>query len=203
MQENYTQKIYTNVGLVKENIFEGKKVLHLGCGHSKLPGAIGIDVLAHAEVDVVHNLDQYPWPFESNSVDVVFAHSVIEHIDNIVGLFEELGRILKPGGRIILTVPHFRSTDSFTDPTHKHFFTSQSLDYFVEGTGQLSHYGYTKQQFKKIGFWYSWPHPSASKINQWFKDTIAEYPRFYDQYLSLLIPVKTITWELEKVEVSQ
>lgn len=192
-----TQKIYTNQGLVKENIFEGKKVLHLGCGHSKLPGAIGVDVLAHPEVDVVHNLDQYPWPFESNSVDVVFAHSVIEHVDNIVALFEELARILKPGGRIIMTVPYFRCTDSFTDPTHKHFFTSESLNYFIENSGQLSHYGYTKAQFTKIGFWYSWPSESKNALTQMFKKFIGDYPKFYDQYLSLLAPVKTITWELE------
>lgn len=192
-----TPKIYTDRGFVKENIFAGQKVLHLGCGHSKLPGAIGVDILAHPEVDVVHNLDRFAWPFAAQSVDVVFAHSVIEHIENIVALFDELARILKPGGRVILTVPHFRSADSFTDPTHKHFFTSQSLDYFVAGTGQLAHYGYTKQSFIKLGFWYSWPHQSRVLATQWFKNFIGRYPKFYDQYLSLLIPVKTMTWELE------
>ncbi len=197
MSDILTQKIYTTTGLVKENIFEGKKVLHLGCGHSKLLGTIGVDILPHGEVDVVHNLDQYPWPFEPHSVDVVFAHSVIEHIDNIVALFEELARILKPGGRVIITVPHFRSTDSFTDPTHKHFFTSQSLDYFIENSGQLSHYGYTKQQFTKVGFWYSWPIPSKNIFTQIFKNFIQKHARFYDQYFSNIIPVKTITWELE------
>ena len=195
--QNYTQKIYTENGMTKENVFEGKKVLHLGCGHSKLPGSLGVDLLAHSEVDVVHNLDQYPWPFEANSVDVIFAHSVIEHIDDIVALFEECARILKPGGRVVLTVPYFRSTDSFTDPTHKHFFTSQSLDYFIENSGQLSHYGYTKVQFMKMGFWYSWPTESKNALTRMFKKFITDYPRFYDQYLSLLAPVKTITWELE------
>lgn len=194
---NYTEKIYTSSGLVKENIFEGKKVLHLGCGHSKLPGAMGVDLLVHKEVDVVHNLDQYPWPFEAHSVDLIFAHSVVEHIDNIVALFEEMARILKPGGRVVLTVPYFRSTDSFTDPTHKHFFTSQSLDYFIENSGQLSHYGYTPVQFQKIGFWYSWPTESKNALTRMFKKFIQDYPKFYDQYLSLLAPVKTVTWELE------
>lgn len=198
MSELFTPKIYTEKGLTKENFFAGKKVLHLGCGHSKLPGAVGVDILSHSEVDVVQNLDQYPWPFADASVDIVFAHSVIEHLDNIVSLFEELARIVKPGGRVIITVPHFRSTDSFTDPTHKHFFTSQSLDYFVVGAGQLSHYGYTKQQFSKLGFWYSWPRESKSIVTQAFKNFIQRHPRLYDQYLSMLIPVKTITWELEK-----
>lgn len=197
--ELLTSKIYTERGLVKENIFAGKKVLHLGCGHSKLPGATGVDVLPHPEVDVVHNLDQYPWPFEANSVDVVFAHSVIEHLDNIVALFEELARVVKPGGRVIFTVPHFRSTDSFTDPTHKHFFTSESLDYFIKDSGQLSHYGYTKQEFTKMGFWYSWPRPSQNILTQFFKDFITRYPKFYDQHLSLLVPVKTMTWELVRM----
>jgi len=53
-------QIYTRSGVVKENIFSDKKVLHIGCGNSKLNGAIGVDALNFPAVDVVHNLDSTP-----------------------------------------------------------------------------------------------------------------------------------------------
>jgi len=44
-------------------------VLDVGCGRYKIPKAIGIDRCKFPEVDVVHDLDKYPWPFEDNAFD--------------------------------------------------------------------------------------------------------------------------------------
>ena len=195
--EPIAKKIYTKNGFVKKNVFSDKKVLHIGCGNSKLPGAIGVDLLSLEQVDVVHNLDKIPWPFKDNSFEIVLAHSVVEHIDNIVDLFEEIWRISKPGARVVITVPYFRSIDSFTDITHKHFFTSFSLDYFIEANNSLANYSYTNRSFKKIGFWYGWPQKSNNFIVRTFKSWISRHPKFFDQYLSLLFPVKILIWELE------
>ncbi len=195
--EFYAQKIYTKQGQVKENPFPGKRVLHFGSGNKRLPGSATVDVLKLPEVDVVHNLDQYPWPFEAESFDVVFGHNVLEHLTDIVAAMEEVHRLLKPGGRVVLTVPYFRSTDAFTDVTHKHYFTSQSLDYFVDSISTLSAYEYSKRRFRKIGFWYGWPQPSTNPLAGIFKSFIQVRPKFYDQYLSLLFPVKILVWELE------
>ena len=42
-------------------------MLDLGCGpFQKLEGSIGVDIKAASHVDVVHNLDVYPYPFEDN-----------------------------------------------------------------------------------------------------------------------------------------
>lgn len=43
-----------------------KVILDVGCGPNKTPGAVGIDALPLEGVDVVHNLNQFPYPFESN-----------------------------------------------------------------------------------------------------------------------------------------
>ena len=56
-----------------------KKVLDLGCGPHKLPGAVGIDLQQLPGVDVVHNLDIFPYPFEANSFDEVHCYHVLEH----------------------------------------------------------------------------------------------------------------------------
>jgi len=198
--ETYTQKIYTRQGVTKENIFtHGEKVLHIGPGSKALPGAVTIDILDLPGVDVVHNLDSTPWPFKDNEFDLIFGHSVFEHLDDQLEIMKEMWRILKPKGRIIITVPHFRCTDAFTDPTHKHFFTSQTMDYYIE-TKKLSTYQYTDKKFRECGFWFGWPQVSKNPFSRLFKWFITRYPRFYDSHLSLLFPIKIIIWELEVIK---
>lgn len=200
MNGTYAKQIYTKNGVVKTNIFtNGEKVLHIGPGSKSLPGATTIDMLDLPGVDVVHDLDKLPWPLKENEFDLIFAHNVFEHLDNQVRVMEEMWRILKPQGRIIITVPHFRSVDAFTDSTHRHFFTSKSLDYYI-ATQRLADYEYTKKRFRKIGFWFGWPQPSGNPAVRVFKWFIARYPGIYDSHLSLLFPVKIVVWELEVIK---
>lgn len=193
----WAPRLYTKTGFVKNDILEGKKALDVGCGDRKLPGAIGIDRLALPAVDIVHDLNLFPWPVESASYDLVFANHFLEHVTDVLKTLEEVHRILKPGGRFVTQVPYFRSVDAFGDPTHAHFFTSATLDYVSEDT-TLSRYGYTALMFKKKGFWYAWPHTSGNIFTQQFKKFIHSHQELYDQYLSLLLPVECLTWELEK-----
>jgi SAM-dependent methyltransferase len=131
--ESWTQKIYTLSGMIRASIFGGKKVLDVGCGQRKLPGATGMDILANSAADTVHDMNKTPWPFADNAFDIIFMHHALEHADDIGEMLKEVYRIGSPGSRIIIQVPYFRSVDAFCDPTHKHFFTSESLDYFIEG----------------------------------------------------------------------
>lgn len=64
---------------------EKKLKLDLACGNNKIEGYTGVDVAALESVDVVHDLNEYPWPFEENSVDEVHCAHYIEHIkhDNV------------------------------------------------------------------------------------------------------------------------
>ncbi len=197
MKKSFTLKIYTKKGITKEDIFSGKDVLHLGCGNSKLKGAVGVDKLKMPAVDIVCDLDSVLWPFEDNSIDLIFAHNVLEHIDNIVDFLNEVWRIGRNGSRAVIAVPYFRSIDAFIDPTHKHFFTASSLDYFLNKKSSLADYGYTDNKFEKMGFWYGWPQDSDNFFVRIFKKFIYRYSKFYDQYLSLFLPVKLLIWELE------
>lgn len=196
----YAENIYTRNGVTKENIFvHGERALHIGPGKKVLSGATTIDVLDLPGVDIVHNLDVLPWPFADNTFDLIFAHSVFEHLDDQIAIMKEMKRILKPKGRIVIAVPYFRCPDAFTDSTHKHFFTTRSMDYYIEGK-TLSQYEYSNARFTLQGFWFGWPQVSHNPLVRVFKWFIARYPKFYDSHLSLLFPMKILIWELEVIK---
>ncbi len=45
-------------------------------------------------------------PLSDNSVDIVFATEIIEHLSNPIPIIEEAFRILKPGGIAVVTTPN-------------------------------------------------------------------------------------------------
>ncbi|RME93408.1 MAG: methyltransferase domain-containing protein [Verrucomicrobia bacterium] len=107
--------------------------LNLGCGEKYLPGYVNCDVLPGVKADRHFDLNRPPYPFEADSVDEVLMDNVLEHLDDVTAVMGEIHRILRPGGRAHILVPYAKSDWAFQDPTHKHFFTEQSMNYFCEG----------------------------------------------------------------------
>lgn len=64
----------------------------------------GVDIAAGPNVDVVLN-SVYELPFESNSIDVIVSGQTFEHIEFFWLTWQEMVRVLKPGGHIILIAP--------------------------------------------------------------------------------------------------
>ena len=98
--------------------------LDLGCGDGKLmrilldaahatPELVGIDIdpleTRDAELSGVYRRvhtvpgDRVPEP--DASFDFVFSNSVLEHIEDLEPVFAEVGRLLRPGGAFLFTVP--------------------------------------------------------------------------------------------------
>ncbi len=111
---------------------KGKKILDIGCGNKKKLHAIGVDMNPRSEADILHDLNNFPYPFSDNEFQEVYCDSILEHLNDIFRVMEEIHRITVPGGLVWIKVPHYTSFDAYTDPTHTHFFTSRSFDYFNE-----------------------------------------------------------------------
>lgn len=112
----------------------GAKVLDVGCGRSKFPGAVGMDRLENTDADVIHELDVLPYPLDDNSFDLVIARHVLEHVAAPLDVLAELHRVTRAGGEVSIISPHFASVTSWTDPTHRHHFSSRSFDYLLSDT---------------------------------------------------------------------
>ncbi|NLI14430.1 class I SAM-dependent methyltransferase [Pelotomaculum propionicicum] len=174
-----------------------KKILDLGCGPNKIPGAIGVDLRPGPNVDVVHDLDIYPWPFKDNEFDLICASHIMEHLEDVVRAVEEIHRITRPGGVAQVLVPHFSCSDFFTDPTHKHAFSSRSFDYFVEGT-HLRTFNYSPVQFKKLQVQLVLPTRYPFKFI--LRRLINRYPTIYEMQFAFILPANVIIFELEIVK---
>ena len=78
--------------------------------------------------DVVHDLNIIPYPFPDDSADEIELSQVLEHLKEPFVVMRELHRILKPGGRLTIRVPHF--TRGFTHAEHEHGFDITFPYYF-------------------------------------------------------------------------
>lgn len=88
--------------------------LNLGAGKEhfdRKAGWINVDIQESCHPDVVANCDDLSGFAELDSVDLIVANHLIEHMGcgGADGLFREAYRVLKPGGSLIVTVPNIRT----------------------------------------------------------------------------------------------
>lgn len=171
-----------------------RQVLNLGCGRKYRPDAVNVDITARTHPDVVHDLNVRPWPFPPDRFDLVVAQDVLEHLDDVVKTMEEVHRVCRPGAVVELVVPHFSSSNAFTDPTHRHFFSLFSFDYFTEGHDLAF---YTEGRFQVV------------TLNLVFQPTILNklvwrlanrFPRAYEQRWAWTFPAWFVYAKLQVVK---
>lgn len=104
------------------------RMLNLGSGNFPVEGYINVDFLPELNPDVVHNLDEYPYPFETGGFDRIFASHVLEHLRDPFAFMRECHRLLAVGGELHVKVPHF--SRGFTHPDHKRGFDVSFPLYF-------------------------------------------------------------------------
>jgi SAM-dependent methyltransferase len=80
-----------------------------------------------------------PLPFSTGSLGTVFASNLFEHFTGGEGeqILEEVRRILKPGGRLIVIQPNFRLEPRryFDDFTHKTAYTDEGFAGLMRASG--------------------------------------------------------------------
>jgi len=145
---------------------KGIVILDFGCGAGHLieemrrvnPEArfVGVDVsheaLARAKTrcpyaEFHHVLESEQISLPSASVDFIFSSEVIEHVYDTEWMAGEMARVLRPGGRLLLTTPYhgfwknlaivLLGFDRHFNPTgpHVRFFSKKSLATLLEKFG--------------------------------------------------------------------
>ncbi len=113
--------------------------INFGAAGFKKEGFVNVDWQAIVKPDVEHNLNVFPYPFETGSAELIEAFHVIEHLDRPFDVMKEFHRILAPGGKMIIKVPHFSRT--MTHPEHFHGFDVTFPNYFNKRYVSVGYFG--------------------------------------------------------------
>lgn len=165
------------------------KILDLGCGpKTKKPGAIGLDKRPAPHVDVVHDLNVYPYPFPDNEFDWIEMSHIIEHIDRPLHLMNEVHRIAKNGATIRIITPHYSSQLSYGDLEHFHHFGYITF-LTLQNTGLF--------KIKKHKLWFTdlYKVLGISVLANWF-------PRRWEKYLAFIFPAFYVEVFLEAIKTA-
>lgn len=169
------------------------KILDLGCDNNKYKGkeedtVIGVDFDKYPDVDVVHDLEKAPLPFEDESFDMVVMNHVIEHINNRSQLVDEIWRVLKTDGKFLCIVPHHTNPVS-AQLNHK--ITGFSFQAFDAHIPIEEHRGvFFETVDRKI---------TLIKPFGFLNGFAERFPDFYEWYMSKFISAVEIRFELRKI----
>ena len=136
----------------------GARVLDLGCGRGVNLGPLadrgfevhGVEISAaaaqgadpRADVRIASSLSDAG--YEAAFFDEVVVWHVLEHVDDPRGTLEEVARILRPGGRLIVAVPNFSSAQArwtgaawfhLDPPRHLYHFPLAALEELLKSAG--------------------------------------------------------------------
>lgn len=113
--------------------FTNKKVLDIGCGLGSLlkildipnKNKFGVESNPYAVkackkdgLNVIQAENIYKLPYEDTSFDIIIMNEVIEHIEHPYLIIEEIYRLLKKDGRIVITTPNRGILVNNLDPSH-------------------------------------------------------------------------------------
>ncbi len=134
---------------------KGKKVLDVGCGRgygTALMAATSASItgLDYDQSTVDDNAIRYqsignidfkyavipPLPFADNTYDVITAFQFIEHIHPRNEFLRECLRVLKPGGKFLVTTPNIKKSFA-KNPFHIHEYTFDEMKSEVASTSAI------------------------------------------------------------------
>jgi 2-polyprenyl-3-methyl-5-hydroxy-6-metoxy-1,4-benzoquinol methylase len=147
-----------HISFLSRGLAPGARVLDVGCGRGVVLGPLadrgfevhGVEISAEAtrgadpraEIRIAPRLADAG--YEDQFFDTVMIWHVLEHLHDPRGVLEEVHRILRPGGRLIVAVPNLSSLQArwtgaawfhLDLPRHLYHFSLRSLEELIERTG--------------------------------------------------------------------
>jgi len=97
---------------------------------SRATEIVGVDISPRSQADVIHDLDRFPYPLESDSFDLIIMQDILEHLEDVPRVLGEVHRVARDGATVRIRTPHYSSYYAYNDPTHRRSFGLFALDGF-------------------------------------------------------------------------
>lgn len=106
--------------------------LDLGCGLRKQPQFLGVDARPLPGVDLVHDLEVFPWPLPDSCAHSVCLYHMFEHLKPwvVMPFMAELHRVCKHGAQVFISGPYALDFRYVQDPTHVRPVNEATFCYF-------------------------------------------------------------------------
>jgi hypothetical protein len=192
---------------VRHDLDNGRKLrLNVGGGKRRVPGFYNLDLVALPEVDVLADLNEPLSELPDDSVEEVYCRHVLEHVGRFVELMAELHRVVAPGGRLEVVVPHFSNPYFYSDPTHVRFFGLYSFYYFCDEADQPrrkvpNFYSAARFRVESVRFGLmrdSWLDRAVRTVVQPLINRGVGWLDWYERRLSRLFPVSEVHYVLRR-----
>jgi predicted SAM-dependent methyltransferase len=124
-----------NKSALKSVIDKQKLRLDIGCGFNKQKGFTGLDKRALPGVDIVHDIEVFPWPLPDACCAVIIMAHIVEHIKPWlqIDMMNEAWRVMENDGLLMISTPYGSSFKYVQDPTHCAPWNEATPTYFIKG----------------------------------------------------------------------
>ena len=128
--------------------------IDFGCGSKKREGFLGADSIRFDNVDFVFDIGTEKFPFKDESVEEAHASHFVEHLTAYqrAHFVNELYRVLIPGGKCTVIVPHWASCRAYGDPTHQWPPVSEFWFYYLSQKWRNENAPHTDIKWNPQGF---------------------------------------------------
>lgn len=134
------QGLYEGIATLSTNI--GGVVLDVGCGTKPYIDVFSYSKYIGLEIDSERNIkngiadfyyDGHSFPFESAFFDSIICNQVLEHVFQPTDFLKEIHRVLKPGGKLLLSIPFV--WDEHEQPWDFARYSSFGIKFLLESNG--------------------------------------------------------------------
>jgi SAM-dependent methyltransferase len=134
---NISANPYTPAALALIGRVTGAGGVVLDCGAGSRPqrtaGVVNVEIVDYPSTDVLAIGEALP--FADNSFDAALSLAVLEHVRDPFKCAQELLRVVKPGGELLIDVPFLQPVHGF--PHHYYNMTAQGLANLFAGQAEV------------------------------------------------------------------
>ena len=185
--------------------------LNLGCGKKYIDDWVNVDFYDDSKCDVTHNLEEFPWPWEDDSVSEIKIIHTLEHLGAdwkvYIKILQEMYRVCEDDATINIHVPSPWHWNYISDPTHVRPVIPDGLNLFSkEHCQKCIDEGKSETPFAMIYDIDLRPHDVVWKYDQRWQGKIdkgevhrSQMEEFHDMYRNVVtefqIPVAVVKSE--------